>query len=173
MLLGPVVEVPLDTAPLRVRRRDDARPRDPQLVGLPSELIERGLERRSEPDIVQGQPDLLGERGQQALVLAIKRRGFRRALDADHPQQLARMRDRRRSDFRRIPAGGELRQPDFQPRGADDARAREGRFLGRRQDEVCATRVRIRGGPLEQTARPGPDLGGVERQRTSQRFGEL
>ena len=78
LLLSAVVEIALDPPPLGVRGRDDAGPRGPELLGLAPELVERGLQLRVEPDVAQGEADLPGELGENA-VLARRRRARLRA----------------------------------------------------------------------------------------------
>jgi hypothetical protein len=53
------------------------------------------------------------------------------------------------------------------------ARARNDRFLRRREDQAGPADFRVRGGPLEQPARSRPDLRGLQDQGLSERLGEL
>ena len=63
VLLGPVVEVALDPAPLGVAAGHDPGPRLAQLVGLLAQLVQRGLQGGVELGVVEGQPDLAGQVG--------------------------------------------------------------------------------------------------------------
>ncbi len=64
VLLGAVVEVALELAPLRVAGGHDAGARGAQLVVGLSQLVERGLQGGVELHVVQGETDLAGELGQ-------------------------------------------------------------------------------------------------------------
>ena len=68
MLLGAVVQVALDGAPLRVAGFDDAGAGGAELVGLAPNLVERLLQRRVELHVVQRQPDLARELGERLVV---------------------------------------------------------------------------------------------------------
>ena len=55
MLLGAVVQVALDLAPLGVGGGDDAGPGQPQLLGLALQLVEGLLQGRVELHVVEGE----------------------------------------------------------------------------------------------------------------------
>ena len=172
MLLRSVVEVALDPASLRVRGGPHSGSRGAQLAGLQLELVQGGLERRAEMDVVEREADLPGERGQH-LFLLVGEGHLLRALYHDEAEQLARVSDRCGSECRLFALGQHPGQPYAQPRGARHARARDDRFLRGREDQACPTDVGVGGGPLEQPARSRPDLGRLQYQRLSERLGEL
>ena len=89
VLLGAVVEVALDPAPLGVAAGDDPGPRLAQVVGLLAQLVERGLERGVELGVVEGQADLAGQVGEHAVVVLGEGVRAAGALDHDQPEQLA------------------------------------------------------------------------------------
>ena len=80
LLLGAVVEVALDPPPFGVARRDYAGARGPELLGLPSDLVERGLQLRVEADVAQREAHLPREVGENVLV--VRRRTARRPARA-------------------------------------------------------------------------------------------
>ena len=98
MLLGAVVQVPLDTAALRVAARHDPGPRGAQLVGLAPELLERCLQGRVQLGVVKSQPDLAGELGQNPVVLLGERGSALGPPTTIVPEQLAGMADRGDAD---------------------------------------------------------------------------
>ena len=73
VLLGTVVEVALELAPLGVAGGDDAGARLLQLVVAHLQLVEAGLQRGVELHVVQRERDLAGELGQDA-VLGLRER---------------------------------------------------------------------------------------------------
>ena len=119
VLLRAVVEVALDAAALEVGGLDDAGAGAAQLVGLAPDLVERVLQRRVELEVVEREADLAGELGERLVVLLVERGVAERAAHHDHPEQLARVRDRRDPDRRielRVVLGEERREPDADPR---------------------------------------------------------
>ena len=109
------MEVALDPPPLGVRCRDDAGAGGPELLGLPPDLVERRLQLRVEPDVAEGEADLPGEVGEDALVALVERLAARRALRDDEPQELARVRDRGDPERPVVATLEKRRQPDAEP----------------------------------------------------------
>ena len=87
MLLGAVVQVALHPAALGVAAGHDAGPGLAQLVGLLAQLVQGGLQRGVELDVVEGEADLAGQLGQHAVVLlgeGVRRRpGVRTTMQAE------------------------------------------------------------------------------------------
>ena len=81
VLLGAVVQVAFELAPLGVAGGHDARPRLLQLSVAELQLVEAGLERGVELHVVQRQRDLAGELGQHPVL----RLGERLAVGASWP----------------------------------------------------------------------------------------
>jgi len=95
MLLRAVVQVALHPAALGVAGGNDAGPGQPQLVGLPAQLVQGGLQRRVQPRVVHGQPDLPGKLGENAVVILGEAVGRGGPFDHDQAEKLAPMADRR------------------------------------------------------------------------------
>ena len=73
VLLGAVVQVALDAAALGVPAGHDARPRLAQRVGLLAHLVERGLQRRVQLRVVEGEADLTRQVGEHPVVVLRER----------------------------------------------------------------------------------------------------
>ena len=69
VLLGAVVQVALDPTAFGVAAGDDPGPRLAQRVGLLADLVQRGLQRGVELGVVEGQPDLAGQVGEDPVVV--------------------------------------------------------------------------------------------------------
>ena len=149
LLLRAVVEVALDAAPLGVRRRDDAGAGGSDLLGLPLHLVERRLELRVEPDVVQSEADLPGELGEHALVELAEGLATGPALSHDQPQQLPGVRHR--SDPERSTAAilEECRQPHLEPGGPGDTGPGDHGLLRRGECEARPAALGIGRHPLE------------------------
>ena len=78
VLLRAVVQVALDPAPRLVGRGHDAQPRRLELLVALLQRLEAGLQRGVEPHVVQREPDLARELGQDALGLVGERDRVRR-----------------------------------------------------------------------------------------------
>ena len=103
VLLGAVVEVALDLAPLGVAGRDDAGARGAQVLVGALQVLEALLERGVELDVVEGEADLAGQLGEHAVVLVGEVVAVGGALDHEQAEQLARVRRRRDAQLRRRP----------------------------------------------------------------------
>ena len=101
VLLGAVVEVALELAPLGVAGRDDAGPRLLQLVVAQLQLVEAGLQGGVELHVVQRQGDLAGELGEHVVLGLGERLAVAAAGDDDEAEQLAGVGDGREPHRRR------------------------------------------------------------------------
>ena len=86
MLLGAVVEVTLDPPTLGVGGGDHPRSRQPQLFGLSSQLRERNLQLRIEPDVAERESELACQLGENLLGGLVEWVGVYRAYDDDQAQ---------------------------------------------------------------------------------------
>ena len=94
MLLGAIVEVAFQLAPLGVAGRHDASPRVLQLVVALLQLLQAGLQGGVELEVVQRQGDLTGELGEHVVLCLGERLAVMRAGHRDDPEQLAAVSDR-------------------------------------------------------------------------------
>ena len=99
VLLRAVVQVPLDAATFGVAAGHDARPRLAERVGLLADLVQGRLQGGVELRVVQGQPDLPGQVGQDTVVVLGEHARLGRPLDHDQPEQFAGVADRRDPDL--------------------------------------------------------------------------
>ena len=129
VLLGAVVQVPLELAALGVGGGHDAGPRLLQLVVAQPQLVEAGLERRVELHVVQRQADLAGQLGEHAVLGFGERLAVGAAAGDDEAEQLAAVGDGRHPDGRHALGPDDARQPDAEPRAAADAGAGHDRSL--------------------------------------------
>ena len=142
VLLGAVVQVAFDRATGLVAGGHDAASRTLQLVGLTPHLVERGLERGVEPDVVHRDTELPRELDHRALILRRERFRTHGAFHQQESEQLTGMRHRGGADEGVLTTGEQARQPHLHPAVADQSRLhhrggfeaahRDGRALDRR-----------------------------------------
>ena len=173
MLLGTVVQVPLDAAALGVAAGHDASPRGAQLVGLAPQLVERGLQGGVQLGVVKGQPDLAGQLGEDAVVLFAEADRAFGAGHHDRPEELAGVADRRDPDRAGSPPVQQRGHPDRGPGVARDAGVRDHRALTPGHDERARPDVGDRDGELEDFAGAGVDLRRLEGEGLAKRLGQL
>ena len=129
VLLGAVVEVALDLAPLGVSGRDDAGPRGAQVLVGALQVLEALLQRRVELDVVEREPDLAGELGEDPVVLVGEVVAVGGPLDHQQAEQLAGVRRRRDAELRRRSVLEEGGEPHLEPGVAGDTGTGHDRLL--------------------------------------------
>jgi hypothetical protein len=85
MLLGAVVDVAFEAAPLFVLRGHDPLPRGAELGRLHRDLVQAGLEVGGQPGVRQDQPGLVGEAVDE-LGLAVRERLARSFVHGDRAE---------------------------------------------------------------------------------------
>ena len=143
VLLGAVVQVALQPAPLRVAAGHDAGARLAQRLGLGAQLVERALQGRVQLRVVEREADLAGQVGEHAVVLVGEAVPGRRPLDHDQPEQLAGVAHRGDSQLRAVPAVQQGGQPYRRPGAAGHPGPGDNGQLARRHAGGSAGRRRV------------------------------
>ena len=129
VLLGAVVEVALDLAPLGVAGGHDAGTRGAQVVVGALQVLEALLQRGVELHVVEGEPDLAGQLGEHPVVLVGEVVAVGGALDHEQAEQLTGVRGRRDAQLRRRPVLEQAGQPHLEPGVAGDTGPGDDRLL--------------------------------------------
>ncbi len=173
VLLGPVVQVALHPAALRVAAGHDAGPGFTELVRLPPELVQGGLQCRVETDVVERQASLAGQLGEHPLVLLGEGVRVAGTLHHEQPEQFAGVADRRDPQLGMFPAGQQRGEPDRGPGAAGHPGPGDHGALPLPDDQRPAPGIRHRDGPLQHLPAPGVHLGAGQGHRLAQRLGQL
>ncbi len=173
MLLRTVVEIPFHPTPFGVAAAHDARPRLAEGVRLLAQLVERRLERRVELRVVERQPDLPGEVGEDAIVIFGEGGVSRDPLDDDESEQFPGVADGRHPQLGLLTAVQQGGQPDGRPGASGHAGTGDDRALPAGDDDRPRTGVGHRHRSLQHLPHPGVHLGAHQSHGLAQRFGEL
>ena len=139
VLLGAVVQVALHPAALRVAAGDDPGPGPAQLLGLPAQLVEGGLEVGVELGVVEREAHLPGQIGEHPVVVLGERVGpAGRSTTMSPSSSPAWLTGATRSWLGRARPAPRGSQTDAQALPDTPARATTGRSLRRDHDRAAA-----------------------------------
>jgi hypothetical protein len=159
VLLGTVVDVAFDPPAFGVGCGHDAASRGLQGLGLPPDLVERGLERGVQSNVVEGQTDLPGQVTQKAFVLRGERLRLLVPFDDQKAEQLTGVSDGSHSHRRLGPLRQDAGQPDLGPGGAGNAGSCHGGLFGPSERDGRNRTVRVGDGPFKAATGLHPYLG--------------
>jgi hypothetical protein len=115
VLLGPIVQIPLHPAAFGVTAGHDAGAGGPQFLGLFAQLVQGGVQRGVQLDVVEGQAGLPGQLGEHPVVLLGEAVGVGGPFDHDQAEQFTAVADRRHPQLGSQPAVQQRGHPDRGP----------------------------------------------------------
>jgi hypothetical protein len=109
------VDVTFDAPSFGIGCRDHASARGTQLARLPTQLVERRLQGRVEPEVAERKADATAQLREDALLVLVERLAADLALGDHEAEQLPSVHDGRDAQLGLLAAGHQHGQPDRRP----------------------------------------------------------